>query len=369
MKILKVSNKWLLDVNELILMGCSSKTSGNTIWKFWTWLKYAIAVLTRENIDFEIYIWSDKVIIQKDSVMIRDKEFEQIIINYHKTSITTNLWVEWEPWQWIREFIANAKDAWWWFELTYRDKLNLSEWETTIVFNYEQVEDYLSQFDFDDWEEVCDWYFFKKLENPRRAKVFKEWFLVYEAEDNSSFDYRIDSLKINESRMAEDRWEVKRWIAKIQSLMNKEEVEIIIENKETNLWIYYSNDSLSSWWDNISYTKDLGWMELKESLRNKEAENKWENEVKLYNRWNTFVHENNEVADWIFYQDEKDDYDELWDIDLNTNKIYIWQWEFNREWDDESEALMEACKIRDINDFCKEKWFKNAIDAVLYFKY
>lgn len=363
---LQISNKWLLDVNELILMWCSSKTWVDTIWKFWTWLKYAISVLVRNEIDFDIYIWRRKVEIDTKEVFIRDKMFHQVLIDYKTTSITTNLWVEWELWQAVREFIANAMDEWGWYEIV--EDIDLLEWYTSIVFDYDQVEECLEYFSFEWWTEVWEWLFYKKLEEKRTAKVYKEWFLVYEASEDSSFDYRIDFLKINESRVAEDRWEVQRWIAKIQSLMNNDDVDTIVKNKETNLWIYYDNDELSDWWDKVNH-KDLSWwFELKEAFKKFEAEKKWKEEVHLYNRWYSFVNEDNEIEEWIFRQDYEDDEDTLWDIDLKTNNIYIWAWEFWAEWSDEVRAINDAKKVREANIYTKEHDLKTALDAVLHFK-
>jgi len=373
MKILQIYNQWLLDINELRLMGCSSKSWTDTIGKFWTGLKYAISVLIRENIDFSIYLGNRKVIIQKEDIIIRGKTFEKIIIDYESTSITTNLWIEWSVGQALREFIANAKDEGGDFEIM--DKVNTSDNSTVITFDLSQVEEYLKDFVFDWWTEVTKWYYFKKLDEPRRAKVFKEWFLVYEAQDDSSYDYRIDNLTINESRVAEDRHEVKRWIAKIQTLMNKEDVDVIIENEETNLWTFYDYDNLWDWWDNVK-KKDVwknDWYELQKLVKKNIAKQKSDEQVNLlYWNWTYVTHED-EIEEWIFMQEEEND--RWWDIDPETLHIYI----FKRYPDsyyidtmssyeiDYTEVIDDAKNYRKAAQYLKDNNLKTAIEVVQHF--
>lgn len=372
--ILKISNKWLLDINELRLMGCSAKSWESTIGRFGTWLKYAIAVLVRENIDFAIYIGTRKVEIQQEEIIIRDNAFQKIIIDYQSTSITTNLWVEWDVGQWLREFIANALDEDWSYEVV--DSFDTCDRETTVVFDYDQVKEYLDDFDFDDWIEVSYWYYYKKLDTPRRAKVFKQWFLVYEANDDSSYDYRIDDLKINESRMAEDRHEVKRGIAKIQTLMDKEDVEVIVENKETDLGIFYSHDDLWKWWDEVK-KKDI-WKndgyELQQVVSRNSNKYTDSCRVDLVFSSRVNVTHDNELKPWIFLQDE--DFDEEWDYDMDTGFIYLWL-QRNAEYHighttaidefDYSEIIREARRYKKAAMYVKENKLKTAVDTASHF--
>lgn len=371
-KILKISNKWLLDINELRLLWCTSKSWESTIGKFGTWLKYALSVLIRNDIDFNIYLWKQKVNIQTESIKIRDKDFERVIIDFETTSITTNLWVEWTVWQGLREFIANWLDEWWDYEIV--DEFFLYDNITTVTFDYSQIEEYMDDFDFWDWIEVEDWYFYKKSKWWEYSKVFKEWFLVYEANGWWEFDYRIDSLKINESRMAEDRWEVWRWIAKIQQLMNKEDVEKIVELWEYSIANHSSSDKLWEWWNDIKsedFTPYDGY-DLKATVRKFEKENLWENRADLVFSGVVYVNHNNEIERWIFLQWE--DFEEDWDYDVNTENIYIWLRypeshyidSYSNEYDYKP-TIKYAKKYREADRLIKEKWFKNEIEVAMYF--
>ncbi len=46
-------NDWEIDINSIKFLWCSTKDWIETIWKFWTWLKYAISVLLRNWITWK----------------------------------------------------------------------------------------------------------------------------------------------------------------------------------------------------------------------------------------------------------------------------------------------------------------------------
>lgn len=377
MKLLRIYNDWLLCLDELRLLWCSSKSWSNTIWKFGTWLKYAISVLVRNNIDFGIYIWWQKVELQTEKVQIRDNYFDKVIIDYESTSITTNLWVEWSVWQGLREFIANALDEDGWYEIVDSKELETGSDQTVVTFDLEQVQQYLSDFDFDNWIETEEGYYYKKLETPRRAKVFKQWFLVYEAGENSSYDYRIDDLKINESRVAEDRHEVKRGIAQIQSFMDKEDVEVIIENKETDLWTFYDYDDLWNWWEDVK-RKDI-WKndgyELQKLVHNNIKKDTHDDKEYLLYSDLIYISKDNEIEKGIYLQDEESEDWIKWDINPKTLEIFIWKqytdWYYINTLSNEdfnySEIIQEAKDYRRAAQYVKDHKFKTAIDTAQYF--
>ena len=365
-KILRIYNKWLLDINELRLMWVSSKTEWTTIGKFGTWLKYALAVLIREWIHFDVYLWKRKVVFWTEDIQIRDRVFKKILIDYETTSITTNLWVEWEVSHWLREFIANAIDEWGFYEiLEDRNEVFLWEDETTIIFDYEEIKDCLSNYDFDNWIKSTNWdnwKYYKQLKEPQPLKVFKEWFLVYQSDELSSFYYRIDNLKINESRLAEDISDVKRWIAAIQAKMTLDEVSLLLENRETRLWTFYDWDNLSEGWDDIK-KEDVIWCwgyELDKVVEKHYFKNRWE-KVELIFSWDTYVNQYDKLEEWIFLVTWlKQD----WDYDFKTDIIYL-------NWDDkdiiDNEVIKEAKEYRKATLYAKENNLWTITDVVLHF--
>ncbi len=111
MSYLKIQNKGELDVRLISLMGGSTKT-GNTvkIGKFGTGLKYSLSWLIRNNIDFKIFIGTREVKIDVKKEIIQETEFDVIYIDGERSSITSNMGVDWSGWMICRELWCNALD-------------------------------------------------------------------------------------------------------------------------------------------------------------------------------------------------------------------------------------------------------------------
>ena len=111
MKYLKISNKGELDIRLIALMGGTTK-AGNEykIGEFGSGLKYTLAYLFRNNVDFKIFVGENEVNISLENEDINGDIFEIICINGHRTSITTKMGKDWEAWMIIRELWSNALD-------------------------------------------------------------------------------------------------------------------------------------------------------------------------------------------------------------------------------------------------------------------
>jgi len=112
MKFLRIQNSGELDVRLISLMGGSTKTGNTTkIGKFGTGLKYSIAWLIRNRIEFHIFVGSREVSMTVKEETIQDTLFEVIYIDGERSSITSNMGVDWEGWMVCREIWCNALDA------------------------------------------------------------------------------------------------------------------------------------------------------------------------------------------------------------------------------------------------------------------
>lgn len=111
MKYLKIQNNGELDIRLIALMGGTTK-SGNEykIGEFGSGLKYTLAYLFRNNVDFKIFIGESEVNISLEYEDINGDVFEIICINGHRTSITTKMGRDWEAWMIVRELWSNALD-------------------------------------------------------------------------------------------------------------------------------------------------------------------------------------------------------------------------------------------------------------------
>lgn len=111
MKYLKIENSGLLPIELLYLMGGTTKDEDTyKIGQFGTGLKYSMAFLLRENIDFRIFIGDKEVCISTENVVVGDANFEVLHIDGRGTSITTKMGKDWKPWMIVREIYCNALD-------------------------------------------------------------------------------------------------------------------------------------------------------------------------------------------------------------------------------------------------------------------
>lgn len=111
MKYLKIQNKGELDIRLIALMGGTTKADNPyKIGEFGSGLKYTLAYLFRNNLDFKIFIGEKQVEIALDTEDINGDIFEIICINGHRTSITTKMGKSWEAWMIVRELWSNALD-------------------------------------------------------------------------------------------------------------------------------------------------------------------------------------------------------------------------------------------------------------------
>lgn len=111
MKYLKIKNNGVLDIRLVALMGGTTKSNDEfKIGQFGTGLKYTLAYLTRNNVDFHIFAGKDKVKIDVETEIIRNEDFNIICINGNRTSITDRMGKEWSAWMIIRELWCNALD-------------------------------------------------------------------------------------------------------------------------------------------------------------------------------------------------------------------------------------------------------------------
>jgi len=111
MKYLKIQNKGELDIRLIALMGGTTKTGNDyKIGQFGTGLKYSLAYLLRNNLDFHILIGEKEAKIHLEREVIKEENFDIICIDNKRTSITTKMGLEWMPWMIVRELWCNALD-------------------------------------------------------------------------------------------------------------------------------------------------------------------------------------------------------------------------------------------------------------------
>jgi len=103
-------NEGEIDIRAVRMFGISAKVGTNPIGYFGTGLKYAIAILLRENHKVTIHSGNKKYVFEKIKDQFRGKDFSFIKMNGEELPFTTELGKNWEVWQAFRELHCNAKD-------------------------------------------------------------------------------------------------------------------------------------------------------------------------------------------------------------------------------------------------------------------
>lgn len=99
-----------IDVRAIKILGVCAKENPSAIGFFGTGLKYAIAVLLRENQQITIYSGVKKYKFTKKTFEMRGKTFEAVCINGREMGFTTELGKTWKMWQAYRELHCNTTD-------------------------------------------------------------------------------------------------------------------------------------------------------------------------------------------------------------------------------------------------------------------
>ena len=104
------TNDGLIDLLAVSTFGVNVKTNQNPIGYFGTGLKYAIAVILRNNGKITLYRGKQLLSFTVKSTDIRDKAFNLVCMNGRPLGFTTELGKNWEMWQAFRELYCNTMD-------------------------------------------------------------------------------------------------------------------------------------------------------------------------------------------------------------------------------------------------------------------
>lgn len=103
-------NQGEIDIRAIKIFGVCSKESENAIGYFGTGLKYALAILLRENQQVKIHIGLETYVFSTIKSKIRVDEFNIITMNGEELGFTTDLGKTWDLWQAYREVFCNMLD-------------------------------------------------------------------------------------------------------------------------------------------------------------------------------------------------------------------------------------------------------------------
>lgn len=254
-RFIKISNKGIIDPQAFTLLGASTKRDDkNKIGFFGSGLKYSIAYLLRNKIFFKVFADYKEIKFETKPSELKGISFDVIHIDGEKTSMTTEMGIDWEAWFAIREVYCNALDegdA----SISICGESKIVPVEDCTVFYIEVTPD------FD--KLIQDWKFYfsenrKDLihESAAGNKIYsggqslivyrKGIRVLYYADCKSIFNYDITDVVINESRVIASEYDFKQSLRK--KIQGVGEIKVItgIYNRINGSWekdLYWNYDA------------------------------------------------------------------------------------------------------------------------------
>lgn len=261
-------NKGEVPLNAFKLLGASSKRSDSSkIGYFGTGLKYAIAVMLKQGIEFKIFSGSKEVKISTRKTKFLDNTVDVMTVNGEKTSITLDAGIDWKPWYALREIYSNAIDE---------DGAMLLNQQPEAKAGYTRVfvdaESETLKSIFDNWGA----YFtqgrspvfrnergslFSKLPTVPEYIAYRKGIRVYESRMHSVFDYDLLDVDINESRVAVYSWKVDESSSELLASSNLECVKEFLKLARNNRRSQFREWEDGFWDYTGSYTFSNSWLE------------------------------------------------------------------------------------------------------------
>ena len=214
------------------LIGASTKRNDKTkIGWFGSGLKYSIAYLLRNELEFKFFAGADEVIFDTIEKEFREESFKVISVNGKETSLTTEMGGDdWTHWSIIREIYCNAIDE-------AGESIELVD---EVIPEFDQTTFFLridenSQDVVDNWDDYFSLHRKNLIHEKDNSRLFPGGgnYIVYRKgiralfvkNKPSLFHYDMDWAQINESRVLKDQWSFEYKL--VEELMKLTNLEII----------------------------------------------------------------------------------------------------------------------------------------------
>lgn len=252
-KYILIQNEGEIESNSFELIGASTKRDDATkIGFFGSGLKYSVAFMMRNKIDFKIFSGNKELSFTTKPENLKDKVFDRICINGVSTSYTTTMGPTWE-YQWfvLREIYCNALDEGSCQMVKSTDIVEPSEGKTRIYIELtEPLQDIINNWDayFSDEREplfiadkVHTSYLYSGGVNDQLVSVYRKTNgtlfrkgVRVSNTDKYLFDYECAHVTINEDRTAKNPYAMTYAFASMAIMfVNEDWVYSVLRNEES----------------------------------------------------------------------------------------------------------------------------------------
>lgn len=253
MKYLLIRNNGELDIRLVALMGGTTKA--NDEFKIGQWgsgLKYTLAYLLKNNLDFKIFIGDKEVKVTTEVEPIRDENFEIICIDGKRTSITTQMGGNaWMPWMIVRELWCNALDEGGEHKETTENLEGIAGTTSFYIQITPEIREVIVNWDnyfIHGKEAISETSEYKMYSGGEALRLYKQGVLIYEDKTRKSlFSYDIRNADINELR--EFRGSVAQKMVHALSSASEKVISYFLENITE---AYYEGDMDYDWYHSFS---------------------------------------------------------------------------------------------------------------------
>jgi len=278
-KYILIQNEGEIESNSFELIGASTKRNDETkIGFFGSGLKYSIAFMMRNGIDFKVFSGETELSFTTQKETLKQQNFERICINGKPTSYTTTMGPTWEhQWFVLREIYCNAIDEGSCQLVKSTEMVSPSSGKTRIYIeltdNLQSVIDNWNAYFTDEREPkviMKDCYTSYlgakistqdvKVYKKTKGSLFRKGVMIH-SDEKYLYDYEVDHADINEDRTAKQASGMQyAFVSMIAGFKNQDYVLNVLRNSEsaeymairgtTNYsvvsedWVQFSNDYL-----------------------------------------------------------------------------------------------------------------------------
>jgi len=258
MKWIEIKNKGEICKNAFILLGATNKRGDNSkIGFFGSGLKYGLAVLLRNEIPLKVFTGKKEIRISTKKVMFRDMEFNNIYIEGEKTSLTLEMGIDWEIWQSVREIYCNALDESGSF-VKVVDEVIPEQDKTSFYIGFtdqtkEIIDNWNKYFSTDRTDIVSQNEHWQVFHPNDKFTLYRKGIKCLNSNLTSLYDYNLDKIDINESRVVTYNWEVNESLARnwgkfaTEVMIKKLFDELDIDHKENEIGWSYAKEFNENW--------------------------------------------------------------------------------------------------------------------------